>query len=690
MKRTWISAAGVLAALCGTAQGQSLPRQKGADEAWSAPRLTPPDADSDSNEMRIAPVIACFADGTDPRYVSAISAITDARNAALGFNRTDYFAAVRWAGEFGTPINIRWSFVPDGVSIDGGAGEPTGPSVLFSKMDFGYAAQGGRPTWIGFFQSAFARWAQVTGNTYTRIKNGASDWDDGAAWGTAGSNGLRGDVRIAGRKIDGVGGILAYNFFPSNGDMLIDTDDIGPFFSEPNSQYVYFRDVVMHEHGHGLGLEHSCSTSNFILMYPFARDTFDGPQQDDIRAIHSMYGDVNGPTDTPAAAVNLGVLAPGSAIPASGWIGTTPPPVAIGADPDSAVVSLDPFKTSDYYKITTTTGIALTASVQPKGSTYQNAAQNSNGSCPTTGSTNSLVAGDLVLRVYAGDGTTLLATANAGAAGQSETITDLILPNAGTYYLRVSSATTLQLVQSYLLQMSATSAVICPSFTTNLTQGSQYCLASGLSFTVAAAGRPTPTLQWRRDNVPIPGATGPTLNIPAPTLADAGVYDCLATNSCSSVPSAGVTVAFSDVQFTTQPQNATVSEGAPVTFTVAAGGAVSGYQWKKNGNPIGGATLPVLTFTTHAGDGGQYSCDVAGACGTVGSNAATLTLTPPCYANCDGSTLAPVLNAADFVCFLGRFRAADPRANCDGSTTAPILGVADFVCFLDAFRAGCP
>jgi hypothetical protein len=63
---------------------------------------------------------------------------------------------------------------------------------------------------------------------------------------------------------------------------------------------------------------------------------------------------------------------------------------------------------------------------------------------------------------------------------------------------------------------------------------------------------------------------------------------------------------------------------------------------------------------------------------------------PACYANCDGSTASPVLSAADFVCFLNRFRANDPYANCDGSTVAPVLSAADFVCFLNRFRGGCP
>ncbi len=61
-----------------------------------------------------------------------------------------------------------------------------------------------------------------------------------------------------------------------------------------------------------------------------------------------------------------------------------------------------------------------------------------------------------------------------------------------------------------------------------------------------------------------------------------------------------------------------------------------------------------------------------------------------CYANCDGSLNAPVLTAADFTCFLQKFRAGDPSANCDGNVTPPILSAADFTCFLQKFRAGCP
>jgi hypothetical protein len=72
---------------------------------------------------------------------------------------------------------------------------------------------------------------------------------------------------------------------------------------------------------------------------------------------------------------------------------------------------------------------------------------------------------------------------------------------------------------------------------------------------------------------------------------------------------------------------------------------------------------------------------------------------PECWANCDQSTAAPVLNINDFTCFLNSFALASELphaqqighyANCDGSTTAPVLNVDDFICFINRFAEGCP
>jgi glucose/arabinose dehydrogenase/PKD repeat protein len=60
-----------------------------------------------------------------------------------------------------------------------------------------------------------------------------------------------------------------------------------------------------------------------------------------------------------------------------------------------------------------------------------------------------------------------------------------------------------------------------------------------------------------------------------------------------------------------------------------------------------------------------------------------------CYANCDQSTVPPILNANDFECFLNKWAAGDPYANCDQSTFPPVLNANDFQCFLNAYAAGC-
>jgi hypothetical protein len=61
-----------------------------------------------------------------------------------------------------------------------------------------------------------------------------------------------------------------------------------------------------------------------------------------------------------------------------------------------------------------------------------------------------------------------------------------------------------------------------------------------------------------------------------------------------------------------------------------------------------------------------------------------------CYANCDSSTLLPVLNILDFICFQNKFAQGNTYANCDGSTTPPVLNVADFTCFMNRYIQGCP
>jgi hypothetical protein len=86
---------------------------------------------------------------------------------------------------------------------------------------------------------------------------------------------------------------------------------------------------------------------------------------------------------------------------------------------------------------------------------------------------------------------------------------------------------------------------VAPSFTTHPLAAWAF-VGGGISLSVEAAGVPAPTIQWRKNGMAIPGATGPTLNINSATPQDAGVYDCVATNACGSTTSLAARVAVTD------------------------------------------------------------------------------------------------------------------------------------------------
>jgi hypothetical protein len=146
-----------------------------------------------------------------------------------------YQVAARWTTtatngsgiQIRTPITLTYSFVPDGTEIPAAgsvAGSTTGPSSLFADMNAAYAGVGGEATWKANFAAAFNRIGDLTGINYVEVS------DDGSAFASAsGTNApgfVRGDIRISMRPFAGSGGVLAYNFFPNNSDMVIDKLDM--------------------------------------------------------------------------------------------------------------------------------------------------------------------------------------------------------------------------------------------------------------------------------------------------------------------------------------------------------------------------------------------------------------------------------------------------------------------------------
>jgi hypothetical protein len=137
--------------------------------------------------------------------------------------------------------------------------------------------------------------------------------------------------------------------------------------------------------------------------------------------------------------------------------------------------------------------------------------------------------------------------------------------------------------------------------------------------------------QWRKNGANITGATSASYTTPATTAADNGsLFSVVVSNSAGSVTSNNAILTVkTPPTITTQPANQTVKAGKTAKFSVTATGTTPlGYQWRKNGVNIPGATKASYTTpaTTLADNGALFSVTVTNSVGSVTSNNATLTV----------------------------------------------------------------
>ncbi|MFO0973823.1 MAG: hypothetical protein U1A27_10350 [Phycisphaerae bacterium] len=216
------------------------------------------------------------------------------------------------------------------------------------------------------------------------------------------------------------------------------------------NNWVFFRNTLTHEIGHTLGFQHVCPSIATKLMEPFESDSYDTVRHDDIRGLHSMYGDRFENNDSIATASNVGTINVGTPL----IIGTVPG----AAVPQGSIVSIDQTGGGDpdYYRFTTTGPRALTATVTPVGLSYDSSPQNGDGSCASGAFVNSLTLGNLAIQVISTDGVTVLATAQSAPVGQSETVSNVLLNAPGNYYIRIFTTNNPPSPQLYTVSMSVT------------------------------------------------------------------------------------------------------------------------------------------------------------------------------------------------------------------------------------------
>ena len=289
---------------------------------------------------------------------------------------------------------------------------------------------GSQAVWQPHFQSMFDRWSSISGLNY-RFEAA----DDGAAITTGvfptGVTGVRADVRIGGKTLDGNNGVLAYNYFPNIAEMVIDTNDT--FYNDLSNNSLKLRNVLAHEHGHGVGMDHVDPTVGNFLMEPFLNTGFDGPQYHDILIAHRGYGDVNEKSfaglgnDVSTRATSFGAIANNQTVSVGNDAANLP--VAFN---EVDFVSIDDTSDQDFYSFTVANGGAVSVFLDSLGMTYTVGPQGG-----PTAPFNTDQRSDLSLALIGTNGSTVLQSANATGLGGAENIL-FNLSGAGTYFVRIN------------------------------------------------------------------------------------------------------------------------------------------------------------------------------------------------------------------------------------------------------------
>lgn len=332
----------------------------------------------------------------------------------------------------GSPLTLTWGFMAPGTLIRD-PGVPQGNNNLQTFLNGIYGSQA---VWQPHFQSVFDRWSSISGLSYQYEPN-----DDGAAINftlpgpvvtyPTGILGTRADIRIGGKSVDGSppgGPVLAYNQFPNIGEMVIDTND--NTYTDTSNNSLVLRNVIAHEHGHGIGMNHFSSSNSAQLMEPFLDTSFDGPQYHDILMAQWAYGDFNEKStltgnDVFSSATALGNLNNANS---SISIGNDARNLPVGSG-EVDFVSIDDNLDTDFFSFHAGTAGQLSVLLESLGLTYNLVSQNFNAEQRS----------DLTLQLIGIDGSTVLQTANATGLGGDESIL-YNLTAGGTYFVRISGA----------------------------------------------------------------------------------------------------------------------------------------------------------------------------------------------------------------------------------------------------------
>ncbi|OFX90903.1 MAG: hypothetical protein A2X06_03910, partial [Bacteroidetes bacterium GWC2_40_22] len=206
----------------------------------------------------------------------------------------------------------------------------------------------------------------------------------------------------------------------------------------------------------------------------------------------------------------------------------------------------------------------------------------------------------------------------------------------GIYKCEITSGCGSETSSSAILTVDETTAITVQPLSQTIVQG------TNAIFSIAAEGVIT-GYQWQRnginisDGVKYSGTGTPILTILNVAVTDAASYRCTVTGSCGTVTSnLGVLTVVVPVTISADPVSLTRCTTESASFSVAASGTITSYQWIFNGSNLtdggsisGSQTSNLVISSVIAAHEGNYACVVTGTYNVAISDVAVLTVNDP-------------------------------------------------------------
>ncbi len=281
-----------------------------------------------------------------------------------------------------------------------------------------------------------------------------------------------------------------------------------------------------------------------------------------------------------------------------------------------SLTSVDTSNAASYYVIATN-------SCNSTQSNTMNLTVNQSPSINTQPSSATVCSGSSALMSVSASGTAPLtyqwykgSSVISGATASSYLIGSAASSDASTYYCKITNSC------GTVNSNSAIITVNTPVSISTQSGNATKCAGTSLTFSVTATGTASISYQWYYNGSAISGGTAATYSISSVSVANAGDYYCIATNSCNSVQSTTKTLTVNTLpSITQQSSSTTICNGSNLTLSIIASGTSPlTYQWYKSTTAITGeinSSLPMYQVNTS--NAGSYYCAITNTCGNINS-----------------------------------------------------------------------